>query len=116
MKKCKTCGREINEEDLYCPHCGSKQFIEEVKKEEVKEPAHKKKSVALVLALFLGCFGIDDLYLGKKTSFYVKFGLAFVSMGLLLPILMIVGFVDFFIILFNKNIKDGYGRNLLWKK
>ena len=112
MKKCSICGREIIDEDLYCPHCGAKQFEDEEVKEEKVIPL-KRRSVALVLSFFLGCLGIEDYYLGRKTAFYVKFGIAFVSMGLLLPILLIVGLVNFFIILFNKEYKDGYGRKLV---
>ena len=32
MKECIKCGKEIEENSLYCPHCGTKQ----VKKEERK--------------------------------------------------------------------------------
>lgn len=113
MKKCKVCGREMNDEDIYCPHCGSKQIEEVEVKKELKLPPLRKKKIALLLAFFLGCFGFEDYYLGKKNNFYIKFGLAIVSMGLLLPILLIVGYINFFIILFNKNYKDGYGRDLL---
>ena len=112
MKKCNTCHREINDEDIYCPHCGAKQFEEEVKKEEKVIPL-KKRSNAMVLAFFLGCFGLDDLYLGFKNAFYIKFGLCFISMGIMMLPLMVVGLVNFFRILFNKHFKDAYGRELV---
>ena len=112
MKKCLNCHREINDEDMFCPHCGIQQYeVKEIKKE--KEIPLRKRSIALLLSFFLGAFGVDDYYLGYKNSFYIKFGLCLVSMGILAFPLILVGYFNFFRILFNKNFKDGYGRKLI---
>ncbi|MDY4788415.1 MAG: zinc-ribbon domain-containing protein [Bacilli bacterium] len=113
MKKCHVCGKEINEVDVYCPHCGQKLIDEVQTNKETKEIPLKKRSVTLMLAFFLGAFGFEDLYMHRLTAFYLKFGLAFISMGLLVIPLMIIGFIHFLIILFNKEYKDGLGRKLI---
>ena len=113
MKKCIECHSEMNDEDLYCTHCGAKQFEEKEEVKEQKEIPLKKRSIALLLSFFVGGFGFDDLYLGFKNSFYIKFGLCVVSMGILAFPLIIAGLINFFRILFNKNFKDGYGRKLV---
>lgn len=113
MKKCRVCGKEVNDIDIYCPHCGEKLIVEEPSKKENKEIPLKKRSIALLLAFFLGAFGFEDLYMHRLTFFYLKFGLAFISMGLLIIPLMVVGFIHFLIILFNKKYKDGLGRELI---
>ena len=112
MKKCLNCHREINDEDMFCPHCGYKQFEDKEIVEEKEKPL-RKRSVALLLAFFLGAFGFDDYYLGFKNSFYIKFSICIVSVGILVFPLILVGYFNFFRILFNKKFKDAYGRELI---
>lgn len=50
--KCKYCNAEFNENELYCPSCGAKDFIRiEVVEEET--PAPKRKSVPAIIITYL---------------------------------------------------------------
>jgi TM2 domain-containing membrane protein YozV len=55
MKYCQNCGAQIDERAVICPKCG-------VPIAGAKEP--KSRTVAIILALFAGGFGIHKLYLG----------------------------------------------------
>lgn len=56
LVNCNECNREVSDTAPRCPHCGytSGQY------------AGKSKSLAIVLALFLGGLGIHKFYLGKN--------------------------------------------------
>lgn len=56
MSFCRTCGSEIHDEAEICPKCGVRQL-------PVKTP--KSRTVAGLLALFLGGLGAHKFYLGK---------------------------------------------------
>ena len=60
-KYCSDCGKPLEPEVLYCPHCGSKQAL------TAKQLyMTKNKWVAAILALTLGGFGVHKFYLDQK--------------------------------------------------
>ncbi len=59
---CKSCGKEIREDALICDGCGR-----EVKLEDAPAATGGKSKIAAGLfALFLGCYGVHNFYLGYK--------------------------------------------------
>lgn len=58
-KFCKDCGNTINEKAEICPKCGVRQT------NILLSPNGKNKTIAALLAFFLGAFGIQFFYLGK---------------------------------------------------
>ncbi len=66
-KFCSTCGKEVNPGAVICTNCGA----------AIKAPAaangeQKSKLVAVLLAFFLGGFGIHDFYLGYTKNGIIK--------------------------------------------
>ena len=66
-KFCSTCGKEVNPGAVICTNCGA----------AIKAPAaangeQKSKHVAVLLAFFLGGFGIHDFYLGYTKNGIIK--------------------------------------------
>jgi len=55
MRPCIGCGKELHVTAAACPHCGATQ----------RSRGYKNKTVAAVLAFFLGGFGIHRFYLGQ---------------------------------------------------
>jgi TM2 domain-containing membrane protein YozV len=55
MVFCRGCGKEIHRTATSCPHCGARQ----------RSGSRKSKTVAGILALFLGGLGIHRFYLGQ---------------------------------------------------
>ena len=64
-KFCSNCGREINPGAAICTNCGAA-----VKAQPIGE--QKSKLVAVLLAFFLGGFGIHDFYLGYTKNGVIK--------------------------------------------
>lgn len=61
---CQACGREIHRTARSCPACGAR----------LAAPSrHKDKTVAALLALFLGTFGIHRFYLGQWWGLFYLF-------------------------------------------
>jgi hypothetical protein len=62
---CPECAEQISDSAKICPSCGFQSG----------KHAGKSKGLALVLAIFLGGFGIHKFYLGQTTAgiFYVLF-------------------------------------------
>ena len=61
-KFCTNCGSKLNEEQDVCLKCGIR-----INKtvETSTDPNSKSKIAAGLLAIFLGCFGIHNFYLGN---------------------------------------------------
>ena len=147
MPKCKYCGQSITKFDKeICPYCGGKSPIDSDNPQttDITEAINtisptdearinfkpKKKVINSLLCMFLGIFGIDELYLGFKNRFLIRLcvnavcyiGLILVfyftrvissNKGLLfsLPLLIIFSFwfivgIIFFV---SKNKKDSSG-------
>ena len=69
---CKHCGKEIDEYAKFCPSCGKEQnssgesqktTIEKAQSNENVSP--KSRTIAALLAFFLGGLGIHRFYVGK---------------------------------------------------
>lgn len=68
---CYKCGQQIDDEAVVCPHCGcaTKNYIPQkgmVSGTYGSEVSEKSRLVALLLCIFLGCFGVHRFYLGKS--------------------------------------------------
>src|SRR5574344_155282 len=145
MPKCKYCGSNITKFDKdICPICGAKnpfggddsqtvditETIDTINQKDDKKIDCKQKSRLIrgFLCMFLGIFGIDDLYLGIKKRFLIRLCVSAVcyvalvaifyfvfkdniALMLLLPFLIIfaIYFVIGIILLFIKNQKDSNG-------
>ena len=80
MYKCRHCGAKISRLNKdTCPLCGgafplqggedeTEDLTKSLEKIEVEEIKQKTKSTALVLAILLGMFGINEYYLGYKKA------------------------------------------------
>lgn len=101
---CPKCGKEVEESEQTCPYCN-----EDLKK-KAEAPtinivntntntnanmfpsyAPKKKIVALLLAVFFGCFGIHRFYVGKNgTGILWLFTLGLFGIGWIVDIILIL--------------------------
>lgn len=81
--KCSACGADVSPQALACPYCGQpirneapfgqqgyrpNSFQQSYGPYQRAPVPEKDKTVAAVLAILLGCLGIDLLYCGKTTA------------------------------------------------
>lgn len=73
MSYCNQCGSEVAAENTFCEECGAE--VAETNTAIGAEYGDKSKTVAIVLALFVGSFGAHKFYLGdlKKELFTLSF-------------------------------------------
>lgn len=111
---CKRCSYEASDEDIYCMNCGNKleEEVEVVVKEE-KIIGPRSKKTAILLTIFLGLVGINNYYLGQKTSFYIKLAINLITFGLFIIVTWIWSLVELIIIIVKKDYIDGYGNKLV---
>ena len=64
-KFCTACGNQIHALAEICPVCGVRQMMAPQQFAYVPAPPRKDKTLAAILALFLGGVGIHKFYLGK---------------------------------------------------
>lgn len=109
---CKECGQEISDsasvcphcgapviKDVYCPKCGTKvpeniQFCPTCGNpiaRAAKPAGAKDKTVAGLLAIFLGTLGIQYFYLGKTTAGILTIVISLCSCGLWSLLMFIQG-------------------------
>lgn len=105
MPKCKYCNQSITKFDKeICPFCGGKNPIDIEGTDTVDitqsidtsglnttVKVYKSRKIFAFIAMFLGFFGIEELYIGNKISFLVKFAinaLAFVGLSFLFQTFM----------------------------
>lgn len=86
---CRTCGSKIMAEAEICPKCGVRQI----------KPNQKNKTVAGLLALFIGGLGIHKFYMNKPLwgLIYILFCWTFIP--------SIVAFIEGLIYLFESDEK-----------
>ena len=54
----------------------------------------KSKMVAGLLGIFLGAFGVHKFYLGYTKEAIIMLAVSLVSLGTLLPIIELIGFIE----------------------
>jgi TM2 domain-containing membrane protein YozV/ribosomal protein S27AE len=63
-KYCPSCGNPIHKKDVFCPYCGAKQYP----KQAAYSYPPKERVIYVLLALFLGCFGVHNFYAGHSNT------------------------------------------------
>lgn len=101
LKFCFACGEEVDARAEICPHCGVRQPDVRVRSGRPE----KDRVTAVLLAFFLGGFGIHKFYLGKPGQ-----GIAYLLFfWTLLPTL--IGFVEFvrYLLMDDERFHELYG-------
>ena len=62
---CSRCGKEVSEGVSFCPNCGETLNRSSMTKSKNVNASTKNRTVALLLALFLGAVGAHRFYVGK---------------------------------------------------
>lgn len=96
---CNKCGKEIDDEALICPHCGcaTVNYIRDQARTETRAqlqptPELKKRTTAMILCIFLGCFGAHRFYVGKiGTGVLWLLTMGFCGIGALIDLICIIG-------------------------
>ncbi len=106
---CRKCGKELGNDDNFCPHCG--EAVNETKTfkaEPAVEDDRKSKLLAGLFGIFLGGFGVHNFYLGFTKRGVVQILLTVCCCG----VGSIWGFIEG-ILIFADSIKvDAEGRPL----
>lgn len=103
---CSNCGSEIEDSSSFCTGCGWKNEGKASKKSKASpdlEVSPKNKTVAALLAIFLGWCGAHRFYVGKVWTGVLMFLLSFIWIGIIWAI------IDFVMILTGKfTDSDGF--------
>lgn len=92
---CYKCGQQIDDEAVVCPHCGcaTKNYTPQKGMSGGAygvEVSEKSRLVALLLCIFLGCFGVHRFYLGKiGTGIIWLFTFGCLGIGTLIDVILI---------------------------
>ena len=71
---CKNCGKEIEDKVKFCPNCGTAtSSVPQV----TSDCSEKSRTIAALLAFFLGGLGIHRFYLGKSGTGVLQILLSF---------------------------------------
>ncbi|MEE3412156.1 MAG: TM2 domain-containing protein [Treponema sp.] len=102
---CRNCGKELPDNTNFCPECGAAQSADGTVrgKEMAGKISRKSRTVAALLAFFLGYLGIHRFYVGKVGTGILQI-LATCCFGLG----AVWALIDFVIILCG-NFKDSDG-------
>lgn len=68
MAFCQNCGFEVKDNDAFCPNCGKPlngQSAPRPAQTRDANSSEKSALVALLLAIFVGAFGVHRFYVGK---------------------------------------------------
>lgn len=88
QNKCRNCGADLPEGTTVCFECGAPQNVAKPKSQNNSGKAAsgtgetKSKFLAAILAFFLGCYGIDQFYLGFVKTGIIRIVVSFVTCGL----------------------------------
>ena len=95
---CRHCGAKLSRLDKdICPFCGEKNPLEgneymtedltkTLEKVEIEEVKYKNRYIALVLAILLGLFGVNEFYLGYKKAGFIVIGVT----AILIPAVILI--------------------------
>jgi len=114
MPFCSNCGKNIDEGQAFCSSCGHSvssapaTTISNIQTTTIIQPP-KSREAAGLLALFLGCIGVHDFYVGKVSQGAIKVILTLTGLGYIIS--AIWGFVDTICII-TGSYHDYWGRPL----
>ncbi len=72
---CSKCGKEIHDEAVICVHCGCQT------NRKSSQPKDKTYTTALLLCLFLGCYGAHRFYTGKTGTAIAQLLITILTLG-----------------------------------
>ncbi len=109
---CQECGEEVkNKSADVCLNCGVRlkgginNFTNHIKNASISSNGNNNKILAIILALFLGGFGIHRFYLGYKEIGFMQIGIFIVGFLFFTPIIFIANiwaFIDLIQIVLGK--------------
>lgn len=85
MMFCKNCGGQIEENVKHCPHCGNN--IHTANQEYL---AGKDKTMLIVLALFLGGWGVHNFVMGENKKGIFRLLTCWFGLGGILALIDII--------------------------
>ena len=101
---CKNCGKEIADDAVMCPGCGSPVAV---------QGTGKSKMVAGLLAVFLGTFGIHNFYLGRNGIAIAQLLITVLGACIFIgPVITLIWSLVEAIMIFSGNIKAADGSEL----
>lgn len=111
-KFCTNCGQQLEETNNFCINCGKK--IKNKENIELKEnsKANKSKTIAGLLAICIGIFGVHNFYLGYTKKAVAQLLITILSFGTLSQISTIWGIVEGIMIFTGRINKDSDGNSL----
>ena len=125
---CKNCGNQMEDNAAFCTNCGTAvaeaapeaPVVEQsapVTATVVGQPAAapaapKSKTIAVILAWFLGAFGVHNFYLGDTTKGAIQLAITVVSCGTLAIVSAYWGMAEGIMILTGKTTTDAKGNPL----
>ena len=121
---CKNCGNQMEDNAAFCTNCGTAveaaPVVEEsapvtatvVEQPAVAPAAPKSKTIAVILAWFLGAFGAHNFYLGDTTKGAIQLAITVVSCGTLAIVSAYWGMAEGIMILTGKTTTDAKGNPL----
>ncbi len=108
-KFCQECGTAIARDAITCSQCGARQNSErpvyvEVRQQPSENESKKSRLVALLLFIFLGCFGAHRFYVGKVGTGILMLFFGWFTFG-------IWHLIDFILIV-TGSFKDSTGKRI----
>lgn len=94
---CDECGKEVSNKAISCPGCGAPIIDVDPKHRPVVVTAHRNRSTATALALFLGGLGVHKFYLNRPGwgLLYAIFCWTFIP--------LVIGFIEALIYIFMSD-------------
>ena len=110
-KFCTNCGAELNENQDICLKCGIK-INKNNGNSANSDPNAKSKIAAGLLAIFLGCFGVHNFYLGNTGKAVAQLLITVLSCFVLSAVSAVWGLIEGILILTGSINTDANGNPL----